>query len=81
MREAAFSDEILTTTELPELKRAAKALGVPTYFDDLAPTGASARSKDATPRHSGTSAAGRKCGHCGEAGHYRPTCPVLVAGA
>ena len=80
MREAAFADEVLTTAELRELKRAAKALGVPSYFDDLAPTSA-ARGSTTRPRTDGPGTsprAGRKCGHCGQVGHYRPTCPDLA---
>jgi DNA polymerase-3 subunit epsilon len=70
MREAAFDDGVLTAAELRDLKRAAKALGVPTYFDDLSPTPVSGSH--------GTTRAPRKCGHCGEPGHYRPKCPQLV---
>lgn len=89
MREAAFADDVLTAGELRELKRAAKALGMPTYFDDLAPTSA-AGDATARPLKSGAdpgAGAGassvsetrgrRKCGHCGQVGHYRPTCPQL----
>jgi DNA polymerase-3 subunit epsilon len=37
MRKAAFADQDLTAGELAELKRAAGALAVPGYFDDLQP--------------------------------------------
>lgn len=80
MREAAFADEVLTAAELRELKRAAKALGAPTYFDDLAPT--PSQRTEPGDGCSGTSAKGeRKCGHCGQPGHYRPTCPTLAPAA
>ncbi|WP_051247249.1 3'-5' exonuclease [Nocardioides halotolerans] len=93
MREAAFTDDELTAAELRELTRAAKALGVPDYFDDLTPTdkmtssppspveasagsGAEASTRAAT---ADASPVARRCGNCGEAGHYRPTCPSLTA--
>lgn len=41
LREAALADDVLTTVELRGLNRAAKALGVPSYFDDLTSTPAS----------------------------------------
>ena len=74
LREAAYADHVLTAAELRDLKRAAKMLGVPTYFDDLAPT----TSASGTGTRGAAQGAGpRKCGHCGEAGHYRPRCPEL----
>ncbi|MBE1610283.1 3'-5' exonuclease [Actinopolymorpha pittospori] len=83
MREAALDDQVLTVTELRELRNAAKALGAPDYFDDLHP-------HDTTQAQHAASAHGpnpastprptkqRRCGHCREVGHYRPKCPQLV---
>ena len=93
MREAAFADDVLTATELGELTRAAKALGVPDYFDDLTPTDRKNSSPPSSVEVSVGSAAeastrgatadasrgARRCGNCGQAGHYRPTCPSLTA--
>ncbi len=79
IREAAFADEIFTASELRELRRAAKALGVPTYFDDLVPTSASQTSATGGPANAASvTRGGRKCGHCRQLGHYRPTCPELA---
>jgi DNA polymerase III subunit epsilon len=69
LREAALADDVLTSAELRDLRRAAKALGTPAYFDDLTPTPAAGRSTGAAPR---------RCGHCGQPGHYRPKCPELT---
>ena len=89
MREAAFEDQVLTVTELRQLRAAAKALGVSDYFDDLQPTIPTPRSALAddpagkVPRAapSGASARSpqRRCGHCRTPGHYRSTCPQLAA--
>lgn len=94
MREAAFADDVLTAAELRDLARAAKALGVPDYFDDLTPTDrkkgprAPSEAEDSvgpasgTPRQGETadgSSGARRCGNCREVGHYRPTCPSLTA--
>jgi DNA polymerase-3 subunit epsilon len=100
MREAAFADDVLTATELRELTRAAKALGVPDYFDDLTPTDKKEQPPERLPSYppssvgvsvgsdaeastggatADASRGARRCGNCGEAGHYRPTCPSLTA--
>jgi DNA polymerase-3 subunit epsilon len=93
MREAALADDLLTATELKGLTRAAKALGVPDYFDDLTPTDGRrsahqssikvsdgpASESPAQRTTSEPSQGARRCGNCGEAGHYRPTCPSLTA--
>lgn len=79
MRDAAFDDDVLTTTELRQLTQAAKALGVPDYFDDLAPspteTGPAATT---APTAAVGSTRTRRCGHCRTPGHYRSTCPELA---
>lgn len=78
MRDAAFDDDVLTTAELRQLTAAAKALGVPTYFDDLTPVAPST----GLPRVSAepvVSTRTRRCGHCRTPGHYRSTCPELTA--
>ena len=38
LRVAALDDDVLTTTEIRQLKAAAKALALPDYFDELQPT-------------------------------------------
>ncbi|MFD2082889.1 PolC-type DNA polymerase III [Actinopolymorpha cephalotaxi] len=89
MREAALEDEVLTISELRDLNATAKVLGVPDYFDDLPPTGGSSLSVPVVAVKRSTAvavqqppavqtAAKRRCGHCREVGHYRPTCPQLV---
>lgn len=81
MRDAAFDDGILTREEHGALVRAAKALGVPDYFDDLVVTKA-APMPAASPRPTEPTQtkmkAPRRCGHCRQPGHYRTTCPDLV---
>lgn len=74
MREAAFSDDVLTAPELASLTNAARALAVPTYFDDLRPTEDNTREVVApAPRV-------RRCGHCRQPGHYCTKCPELAMG-
>lgn len=75
MREAAFEDDVLTSGELTAMNKAAAALGVPAYFDDLRPTGATG---PALPSPSTPTTKVRRCGHCRRPGHYRPKCPDLV---
>lgn len=83
MREAAFADSVLSAAELQELVRAASALGVPDYFDDLTPTHTSPQAQALPGDWSSTASsqratrAVRRCGHCRRPGHYRPTCPEL----
>lgn len=84
MREAAFADDVLSATELRQLRGAAKALGVPDYFDDLETTptppassvvaSSSGQAMDASAPLTRV----RRCGHCRTPGHYRSTCPELV---
>nr|WP_238342378.1 exonuclease domain-containing protein [Actinopolymorpha rutila] len=89
MREAALEDEVLTAAELRDLNATAKVLGVPDYFDDLQPTDAAAVAVPVMAAGRSTTvavqqppavrtAAKRRCGHCREIGHYRPTCPQAV---
>jgi DNA polymerase III epsilon subunit-like protein len=89
LRDAAFDDDILTVAELRQLNGAAKALGVPDYFDDLVPTPAApapavvsaAAPTSASPESGGgapTHTRSRRCGHCRAPGHNRSRCPELV---
>jgi DNA polymerase III epsilon subunit-like protein len=78
MREAAFSDQILTVEELSVLKRAAAILAAPDYFEDLTPNVPAGRSEEpglSLPALEGPRV--RKCGHCRTPGHYRSKCPDL----
>lgn len=75
LREAALADDILTAGELGHLARASAALGLPNYFDDLNPSDAPAPSAD--EKNPEPKKRRRRCGNCGEIGHYRPTCPKL----
>ena len=79
MREAAFADQVLTATELLELKQAAYALAAPGYFDDLQPstTPSNPTAKQALDVPAPKDAKVRKCGHCRTPGHYRSKCPEL----
>jgi DNA polymerase-3 subunit epsilon len=74
LRAAALSDAILTTGQIRQLRTAASALGLPTYFDELRPTSpqdlVAARSLPA-PREV------RLCVHCHRPGHERSGCPEL----
>lgn len=79
MREAAFSDEVLTVEELVELKRAADALAAPGYFDDLRPSATQSKppAEQGMEVPAAKDAKVRKCGHCRTPGHYRSKCPEL----
>lgn len=78
MREAAFADQVLTVRELTALRRAADALAVPDYFDDLQ---ASVRQTNVPagqePDSSAQAPKPRKCGHRRTPGHYRSKYPEL----
>jgi DNA polymerase-3 subunit epsilon len=83
LRAAAMTDTILTTGQLRQLRTAASALGVPTYFDELRPTSPQdlvAGSPAApSPRGPGTRPAPASrmplCTHCHRDGHTRASCP------
>lgn len=79
MREAAFSDQVLTQDELRVPKRTATVLSAPGYFDDLVPTKTSVSMELAPVANTMPAAAPRvrKCGHCRTPGHYRSKCPEL----
>lgn len=77
MREVALADDVLTTVEVRDLNRAAAALGMPDYFDDLEPTPGPALGNTATTTVSRPRTV-RRCGHCRTPGHNRTTCPELV---
>lgn len=79
MREAALSDQILTSEKLADLNRAALALSSPNYFHDLTATEIDTNSAGAqlTSSASSKARAPRKCGHCRTPGHYRSNCPDL----
>lgn len=83
MRDAALDDAVLTAAELRELNRAAKALGVPDYFDGLIPTptttAVALSGADRSPYPPPGSGKVRRCGHCRAPGHNRLTCPDLTA--
>jgi hypothetical protein len=74
LRAAALTDPILTTGQIRQLRTAASALGLPTYFDELRPTSpqdlVAARSVP-MPREV------RLCTHCRRPGHDRTGCPEL----
>jgi DNA polymerase-3 subunit epsilon len=76
LRAAARTDAILTTGQIRQLRTAAGALGLPTYFDELRPTSPqdlmAARSMPA-PREV------RLCTHCRRPGHDRTGCPELAS--
>lgn len=86
MREAALVDQVLTSTELRQLRDAAAMLGTPGYFDELQPTRPAATTTaspaDTAKGDEGAPARGstgqRRCGHCRQPGHYRTTCPELA---
>ena len=83
LRAAALTDAILTTGQLRQLRTAAGALGLPTYFDELRPTSPQdlvAGSPAApSPRGPGTRPAPASrmplCTHCHRDGHTRASCP------
>ena len=79
MREAAFADQVLTPGELAELKRAADALAVPGYFDDLQPstTQSNPAADQSTEVPAAKDAKVHKCGHCRTPGNYRSKCPEM----
>jgi DNA polymerase-3 subunit epsilon len=79
LRDEAFADGILTATELRQLRRAARALAVPDYFDDLTPDPEPSACGAASPAPSRQAPRQRRCGHCRTVGHYRSTCPQLAA--
>ena len=76
LRAAAFSDAILTTGQIRQLRTAASALGLPTFFDELRPTSpqdlVGARSMP-MPREV------RLCTHCRRPGHDRSGCPEVAS--
>jgi DNA polymerase III epsilon subunit-like protein len=77
LRAAALVDAILTTGQIRQLRTAASALGLATYFDELRPTSpqdlVAARHSMPVPR------AVRLCTHCRRPGHERTGCPELVS--
>ncbi|WP_167760555.1 exonuclease domain-containing protein [Blastococcus sp. CT_GayMR16] len=76
LRAAALSDVILTTGQIRQLRTAASALGLSTYFDELRPTSpqdlVASRAMPA-PRDV------RLCTHCRRPGHDRAGCPELAS--
>jgi DNA polymerase III epsilon subunit-like protein len=76
LRAAALTDAILTTGQIRQLRTAASALGLPTYFDELRPTSPQdlmgARAMPA-PREV------RLCTHCRRPGHDRTGCPEVAS--
>ncbi|MGN7250957.1 hypothetical protein [Arthrobacter sp. SAFR-014] len=81
MREAALSDQILTSAELTDLNRTASVLGAPTYFYDLritldVPPSSESAADRVTPVPDAQRAP-RRCGHCRTPGHYRSSCSKL----
>ena len=84
LRAAALTDTILTTGQLRQLRTAASALGLPTYFDELRPTSPqdlAAGRPVAPPARvpAGRPAPGSRdvllCTHCHRDGHNRASCP------
>ena len=76
LRAAALADTILTTGQIRQLRTAASALGLPTYFDELRPTSpqdlVAARSMPMAREV-------RLCTHCRRPGHDRTGCPELAS--
>jgi DNA polymerase-3 subunit epsilon len=86
LRAAALTDAILTTGQLRQLRTAAAALGLPTYFDELRPTspqdliaGRSAAPSARVPASSQARPSVPLCTHCHQDGHNRATCPERAA--
>jgi DNA polymerase-3 subunit epsilon len=91
LRGAALTDAILTTGQLRQLRTAASALGLPTYFDELRPTSPqdlvagrpAAPSAPSARVPAGRPAQGRPnvplCTHCHRDGHNRASCPERAA--
>jgi DNA polymerase-3 subunit epsilon len=77
LRAAALADAILTTGQIRQLRTAASALGLSTYFDELRPTSpqdlVAARHWVPVPRDV------RLCTHCRRPGHDRTRCPELAS--
>jgi DNA polymerase-3 subunit epsilon len=74
LRAAALTDPILTTGQIRQLRTAASALGLPTYFDELRPTSP----QDLVAARSVPMAREvRLCTHCRRPGHDRTGCPEL----
>ena len=86
LRAAALTDAILTTGQLRQLRTAASALGLPTYFDELRPTSPQdliAGRAVTPPARAGNQSQGRPrvplCTHCHRDGHTRASCPERAA--
>src|SRR4051794_17519283 len=86
LRAAALTDAILTTGQLRQLRTAAGALGLPTYFDELRPTspqdliaGRSAAPSARVPAPAQSRPSVPLCTHCHQDGHNRATCPERAA--
>jgi DNA polymerase-3 subunit epsilon len=86
LRAAALSDAILTTGQLRQLRTAAGALGLPTYYDELRPTspqdliaGRSAAPSGRVPAPTPGRPRVPLCTHCHRDGHNRATCPERAA--
>lgn len=88
LRAAALADAILTTGQLRQLRTAASALGLPTYFDEMRPTSPQdliAGRPAAPPARvpAGPRSQGRPnvplCTHCHRDGHTRASCPERAA--
>jgi DNA polymerase-3 subunit epsilon len=88
LRAAALTDAILTTGQLRQLRTAAGALGLPTYFDELRPTSPQDLIAGRPAAPSAVVPTGRQpqvrpkvplCTHCHRDGHTRATCPQRAA--
>src|SRR4051794_327597 len=86
LRAAALTDAILTTGQLRQLRTAAGALGLPTYFDELRPTspqdliaGRTAAPSARVPAPSQGRPSVPLCTHCHQDGHNRASCPERAA--
>lgn len=77
LRSAALRDTILTTAEIRQLKRAAEALGLPGYFDELRPTSP----QDLIAAGHVPLPGPARCRNCRQPGHYEIMCPERVAAA
>jgi len=76
LRAAALTDSILTTGQIRQLRTAAGALGLPTYFDELRPT---SPQDLVAGRSMPVAREVRLCTHCRRPGHERTGCPELAA--
>lgn len=74
LRAIVLRDQIVTSAELKQLRGAAKALGLPEFFDDLVITKRAAAAAASEGNTSSKPVRRVRCGFCGESGHNRRSC-------